>query len=93
MKIYHLLYCLLGFGMTFLGTLSLAQAAQPTDINYCAKGKTALGTVYSTYNVRCSDGKKREITAWDNRKKWCVGTSSNCTSDQLKTAQHACGKK
>ncbi len=67
-------------------------AAQPTDINYCARGKTALGTSYSTYTVRCSDGKKREITSWENRKKWCVGTSSQCTSDQLKAAQLACAK-
>lgn len=83
---------LLGIGIAALGSVGALHAGQPTDINYCAKGKTALGVAYSTYTVRCSDGKKREITAWDNRKKWCVGTSSNCTSDQLKTAQQACGK-
>jgi len=79
---------LLGISVIALG--SKVFAAQPTDINYCAKGKTALGTPYSTYTVRCSDGKKREITAWDNRKKWCVNTSTNCTTDQLKTAKQAC---
>jgi hypothetical protein len=86
-------FVLLGIGMISAGSLTALQAAQPTDINYCAKGKTALGVAYSTYTVRCSDGKKREITAWDNRKKWCVGTSSSCTTDQLKTAQQACGNK
>lgn len=65
-------------------------ASQPTDINYCARGKTALGVRYSTYTVRCSDGKKREITAWNKRKKWCVGKSSKCTNDQLKAAKLAC---
>lgn len=70
--------------------VSQAHAAQPTDINYCARGATALGVKYSTYTVRCSDGKKREITAWDDRKKWCVGKSSKCTNDQLKAAKLAC---
>jgi hypothetical protein len=70
-----------------------AFANQPTDINYSSKGSTALGTEYSTYTVRCSDGSKREITSWDKRKKWCVGTSNNCTDDQLKTAKEACAVK
>jgi hypothetical protein len=83
---------LLGIGIIALESVGALHASQPTDINYCAKGKTALGVAYSTYTVRCSDGKKREITAWNNRKKWCVGTSSNCTEDQLKTAQQACSK-
>jgi hypothetical protein len=68
-------------------------AATPTDINYCSKGATAFGTTYSTYTVRCSDGAKREITAWDNRKTWCVGSSKkDCTNDQLKAAKKACQK-
>ena len=68
-------------------------AATPTDINYCARGSTALGAKYSTYTVRCSDGKKREITSWNRRKKWCVGTSRRCTNDQLSAAKKACGSK
>jgi hypothetical protein len=70
-----------------------AWAATPTDINYCARGATALGAKYSTYTVRCSDGKKREITSWNQRKKWCVGTSRRCTNDQLSAAKKACGSK
>lgn len=73
-------------------TSALAFAATPTDINYCSKGTTAFGTQYSTYTVRCSDSSKREITAWDNRKKWCVGKSNDCTNDQLKAAKKACEK-
>jgi len=67
-------------------------AATPTDINYCAKGKTAFGTKFTTYNVRCSNGKKEQITAWDQRTKWCVGnaSTSNCFNDQLKAARKAC---
>lgn len=75
-----------------LGITGVVIAATPTDINYCSKGTTAWGTKYSTYTVRCSDGGKREITAWDNRKKWCVGTSNDCTNDQLKAAKKACEK-
>ncbi|MCP4700845.1 MAG: hypothetical protein GY862_28925 [Gammaproteobacteria bacterium] len=69
-------------------------AAQPTDINYCAKGKSG-SEKYSIYTVRCSDGSKREITAWNNRKKWCVGNASkrNCSGNQLTSAKKACRKK
>lgn len=79
---------LIGCGMLFITTQVFA--ATPTDINYCSKGRTAFGSKYSTYTVRCSDGGKREITAWNNRKKWCVGKSKNCTNDQLKAAKKAC---
>ncbi len=67
-------------------------AATPTDINYCAKGKTMMGAKYTTYTVRCSNGQKQQITAWDNRTKWCVGNAStnDCSGDQLKAAQKAC---
>jgi hypothetical protein len=69
------------------------KTCSPTNITYCRKDKTLLGTPYKTYNVRCSDGTKRTITAWDNRKKWCVGTTSRCTKDQLETAKQACQTK
>lgn len=73
---------------------SLAFAATPTDINFCSRGKTWNGKQYTTYTVRCSNGTKREITAWNKRKKWCVGNASrkNCSNDQLKAAKKACRK-
>ena len=77
-----------------VGCLASVQlyAATPTDINYCSRGKTWSGQQYSVYTVRCSNGSKREITAWDNRKKWCVGNASrsNCGNDQLGAAKKAC---
>jgi hypothetical protein len=77
-----------------IGLLSpISYAAKPTDINYCKKGRTTFGKRYSTYIVRCSDGQKREITAWDERQKWCVGQSDNCTNDQLKAAKKACNSR
>ena len=68
-----------------------AFAATPKDINYASKKKAFGGGTYYIYNVRCSDGSKRTISAWDKRKKWCVGKSKkNCSNDQLKTAKKAC---
>ncbi len=83
----------LALGCSAVLGMGQVYAAQPTDINYCARGATALGVKYSTYTVRCSDGKNREITSWDGRKKWCVGTSRTCTNDQLKAAKMACLQK
>lgn len=64
-------------------------AAQPTNINYSGKGSD-----YRLYTVRCSDGKKRMITSWRDKKdnKWCVGKGkkNRCSSSQLKAAKKAC---
>ena len=63
----------------------------PSNINYCSKEKTLFGgKTYIKYNVKCKNGRNRTITAWDNRKKWCVGTSKKCSKNQLKTAIRAC---
>lgn len=67
-------------------------AAKPTSIVFNANGETAEGTAYMTFTVKCSNGKKAELTAWDNRKKWCVGDSSSetCEKKQIKAAKAAC---
>lgn len=67
-------------------------AAKPTSIVFDANGETSDGTPYSTYMVKCSNGKKKEVTAWDNRKKWCVGdaNSETCEKKQIKAAKAAC---
>ena len=67
-------------------------AAKPTSIVFVANNESADGTPYSTYNVKCSNGKKVEVTAWDNRRKWCVGdaSSENCEKKQIKAAKAAC---
>ena len=67
-------------------------AAKPTSIVFNANGETADGTPYMTFTVKCSNGKKAELTAWDNRKKWCVGdaTSETCEKKQIKAAKAAC---
>ncbi|KAA1187948.1 hypothetical protein F0M18_19710 [Pseudohalioglobus sediminis] len=67
-------------------------AAKPTSIVFDANHETADGTAYSTYYVKCSNGKKLELTAWNNRKKWCVGDASSeqCEKKQIKAAKAAC---
>lgn len=73
------------------GTESMA--AQPTTINYSGRDSTFTGKKYKYYTVRCSDGKKRHITLWEEGgKKWCVGkgADSKCSSGQLKAAARAC---
>jgi hypothetical protein len=67
-------------------------AAKPTSIVFDANGTTAEGSTYGKYHVKCSNGKQMPITAWDNRKKWCVGEDSdeNCQKKQIKAAKKAC---
>ncbi len=69
-----------------------ALAAKPTSIVFDSTGTTADGTQYGSYSVKCSNGKKQPLTAWDNRKKWCVGdaASEECTKKQIKAAKKAC---
>ncbi len=67
-------------------------AAKPTSIVFNANGEREDGTAYSSYTVKCSNGQKEELTAWDNRRKWCVGNaeSENCQKKQIKAAKAAC---
>lgn len=74
-----------------LCTSTSSFAATPKDIKYASKESNILGGEYYVYNVLCSDGKVRKISAWDKRKEWCPGIKrSNCSSDQLKAAKQVC---
>ncbi len=67
-------------------------AAKPTSIVFNANGTTSDGTPYAKYSVKCSNGKKVDLTAWDNRRKWCVGDASSetCEKKQINAAKSAC---
>lgn len=67
-------------------------AAKPTSIIFDANAATTEGTAYAKYTVKCSNGKKAELTAWDNRGKWCVGdaSSDHCEKKQINAAKDAC---
>jgi hypothetical protein len=67
-------------------------AAKPTSIVFDSNAATNDGTPHQKFIVKCSNGKKVELTAWDNRSKWCVGDSSseNCEKKQINAAKVAC---
>jgi hypothetical protein len=67
-------------------------AARPTSIVFDSNAANDDGQSYAKYVVKCSNGKKAELTAWDNRKKWCVGDSSSdvCEKKQINAAKDAC---
>jgi hypothetical protein len=71
---------------------TVAFAAKPTSITFEAEKTTADGTAYSSYIVKCSNGQQLPLTAWDNRKKWCVGKDSqeDCHTKQIRAAKQAC---
>lgn len=71
---------------------SCAHAAQPTSILLETRGVDAAGHAYATYTVKCSDGTRKTITAFDERRTWCQGEAmrENCENKQIKAAKKAC---
>lgn len=71
---------------------STAYAANPTKIQFTSNEKTFLGTEYKMYAVRCSDGRKRKISAWQKGRKWCAGNSDSgeCMGNQMQIAKFLC---
>jgi hypothetical protein len=69
-----------------------AFAAKPTSIKYIEDIVVENDLIYSHYQVKCSNGQKADISAWDNRKKWCVGKGGQeeCYKKQIKTAKKVC---
>lgn len=87
--------------MTTVGKPVLAMAAVTISASAFASNPTSIkyiedvvdgDQIYSHYVVKCSNGNTADISAWDNRKKWCVGRGekNNCTKQQLKTAKKVC---
>lgn len=78
-----------------LSLSSVALAATPTSIAFDSYANTEEGKKFAKYVVKCSNGKSQPISAWDNRRNWCVGEESreNCHSKQLKAAKAACNIK
>ncbi len=77
---------------SLLALSATALAAKPTSIVFDSNGTSDDGKPYGSYLVKCSNGKQHPLTAWDNRKKWCIGdaSSKNCEKKQIKAAKKAC---
>ncbi len=93
MKKFAITLCVLGMMAVPMQSVmaNSGKACTPTNIQYCKKGKTWSGKKYTTYTVRCSDGTKRTISAWNKRKTWCVGEKQkSCSRSQLEAAKRAC---
>ncbi len=69
-----------------------ALAAKPTSITFESEATTPDGVPYANYIVKCSDSRQQPLTAWDNRKNWCVGKDSkeDCQKKQIRAAKQAC---
>ncbi len=67
-------------------------AAKPIKIKYIEDVVVQNDLIYSHYAVKCSDGRSADISAWDNRKKWCVGKGGqdNCSKKQVTAAKTVC---
>tara|TARA_R110001599_G_scaffold351822_1_gene584749 strand:- start:77260 stop:77544 length:285 start_codon:yes stop_codon:yes gene_type:complete len=70
-------------------------AARPTSIVFNTNAKTDDGRPYAQFTVQCNDGRAVSLTAWDGRRKWCVGTvgeisSLSCDKKQISAAKTAC---
>ena len=71
---------------------SMSFAAKPTSITFETDKTLADGTEYSIYVVECSNNTTLKLSAWDKRKKWCIGdgTQDDCERKQIKAAKKAC---
>lgn len=69
-----------------------ALASKPVSITFESEGAATDGRAYALYSVKCSSGDTQPLTAWDNRKKWCVGKVSeeSCSNKQIRAAKDAC---
>lgn len=82
----------LAAGLALITVSGGSFAAKPTSIVFQANDETADGTPFTKYAVKCSNGKHRELTAWEERRKWCVGDASSeqCEKKQINAAKAAC---
>ncbi len=70
-----------------------AEASRPKSIKYVEDIVMADHTIYSHYVVSCTDGRVADVSAWDKRKKWCIGKGANvgvCEKKQIKVAKLVC---
>ncbi len=81
-------------GTLTLGALfaQLSFSAQPTSIIFDSRSQAPDQRPFDNYIVKCSDGKSEYLTAWNERRLWCIGKGSEqrCEGKQIKAAKAAC---
>ena len=67
-------------------------AAKPTSFKYIEEIIVADNEVYAHYVVKCSNGKEYDVSAWDNKKLWCVGKGlkDECFKKNIKAGKVVC---
>lgn len=89
MNLFKLL--LLAFTAFFIAS---ANAGAPLSIKYVEEIITSGDNIYAHYIVTCSDGKRVDISGWNDGKKWCVGKGrqDRCAKKRIQIAKRACGR-
>lgn len=77
--------------------LLLAQgslAAKAPSIHFVENVVTDT-SVYSHYEVQCSNNNRKDISAWNNAKSWCLGKGlrNYCKKKRYRTVRKACADK
>ncbi|MEP0202842.1 MAG: hypothetical protein ABJ084_14015 [Halioglobus sp.] len=67
-------------------------AAKPLSIQFLENKTGEDGAAYTTYQLKCSNGKKYVLTSRDNKARWCIGeqNSDGCETQQIAAAKTAC---
>ncbi len=82
----------LGLALVIILASTQSLAAKPTSIRHVEDIITKNDLIFSHYQVKCSDGRQEDISAWDNGKKWCTGKGgqNDCSKTQINAAKKAC---
>lgn len=81
--------------LLFLSGLLFASscfAAKPVSFKYVEEIIVDKDVVYAHYIVKCSNGKSYDVSAWDNKKLWCVGKGlkEECYKKNIKVGKVVC---
>jgi hypothetical protein len=69
-----------------------AFADEPISVKYIGDVVVNNNAIYSHYKVICPNQRNVDISAWNNRKKWCLGKGKQnvCTKRQIALIKRAC---
>lgn len=80
------------FAVSALVFISSVLAAVPVKVKYIEDIITADDEIYAYFVVTCSDESVVDISAYDDKKLWCVGKGKKeeCEPKQIKIAKKVC---